>query len=292
MSEENYLTIRQIFNETLIRDVILFISLFIFCIAQNWNNILLFVFPLISFGFALFFRIIGTNKWRIFSKENLLLYNPIGSEKRHANRFRFISIFLLILIFWYGAESLYHPQLVDNYFPFFVLFFIFAYSFGFFWIFIDLWKFSGIKLIDEEKEIFEESSDIINKNGTLLSYLNLNAYKYISIINLFLFFLMNILNIIFNVFNLIHFVPEFYISLPGTGIEGSLPINVSFVLYVILIFPPISTIITLFYVYRSINYFSREDLNKSIEHLPIEIQKQVFENLQLLNKKLNKHKNL
>jgi hypothetical protein len=173
-----------------------------------------------------------------------------------------------------------------------MIFFIFCYSFGFFWIFIDLWKFSGIKLADEKRENFDESTNMFDKKGILVSYLNLKAFKYISIINLILFLIMNILNLIFNVFNLTPSVPYFHIFLPGTGIEGSLPISVSVIIYFILVLPPISTIITLFFVYRSINNFSREDLNKSIEHFPIEIQKEVLENLQLLNKKLNKHKNL
>ncbi|MEJ2279497.1 MAG: hypothetical protein P8Y70_17405 [Candidatus Lokiarchaeota archaeon] len=81
MSEDNYLSVREIFNEALIRDVILFVSLFIFSITQNWDNIFLFIFPLISFGFALFFRILSTNKWRLFIKENMMIYNPMGSEK-------------------------------------------------------------------------------------------------------------------------------------------------------------------------------------------------------------------
>ena len=118
MSEENYLTLRDFLNESLIMDLVLFLLLFILIVSQEWSNILLTIFPIITFGFSLFFQIIGTNKWRTQYKHSPIVYNPLGAEKKHATRLGFITVILMTLIFWLGAESLYHPQLIDNYYFF------------------------------------------------------------------------------------------------------------------------------------------------------------------------------
>ncbi|MEJ2250908.1 MAG: hypothetical protein P8Y97_14805 [Candidatus Lokiarchaeota archaeon] len=289
MSEDNYLSVREIFNEALIRDVILFVSLIIFSITQYWDTIFRFIFPLINFGFAMFFRILSTNKWRLFTKENMMIYNPMGSEKKHADRLNFCALLLLILLFWYGAESIYHPQLVDNYFPYFVLFFTFTYTFGYFWIFIDLWKFSGVKVkfkkLDAE---IDGSVDVSYDTDILISYLSLQKYKIIAILSLIIFLIMNIYNLFSTI---LHFIPNFFnipIYLPGTGIEGSLPIIMNFFTYVILILPPLFTIISLYYIYRKIALFSREELDHSLSDLPHELQEEIIENLTSINEKINK----
>lgn len=289
MSEDNYLSVREIFNEALIRDVILFVSLFIFSITQNWDNIFLFIFPLISFGFALFFRILSTNKWRLFIKENMMIYNPMGSEKKHANRFNFCALLLLILLFWYGAESIYHPQLVDNYFPYFVLFFTFIYTFGYFWIFIDLWKFSGVKVkFKKTDNKIDEKINAYYDTNILISYLSLQKYKIIAILSLIIFLIMNIYNLFSTILHLIPNFFKFQIYLPGTGIEGSLPIIMNFFTYIILILPPLFTIISLYYIYRKITLFSREKLDHSLSNLPNELQEEIIQNLTSINEKINK----
>jgi hypothetical protein len=287
MSEEKYLSLREIMSEVTIRDLLLFICLFIFSIGQNWNNIFLFLFPIITFGFALFFRLIGTNKDRLYAKENLILYNPMGSEKRHANRLSFCSLLLLIFLFWFGAESIYHPQLVNNYFPYFVSFFIFIYTFGYFWIFIDLWKFAAIKVVSLEGEMENlEFSESILDTQNLISFLNLKKFQVIAIMSLVIFLIMNILNILLTVFNLIPSMPMIVISLPGTGIEGSQAIILSSISYIILILPPIYAILSLSLIYKNITSFSKENLYNIVENFPGEIQNNIIENLKSINKKL------
>ena len=68
MSEDNnnnfYLSIKDLINETLGRDLIIFSFLFLLVITQVWENISLLLFPLITFAFSVFFRIVNTNKWR------------------------------------------------------------------------------------------------------------------------------------------------------------------------------------------------------------------------------------
>ncbi|GAI87830.1 unnamed protein product [marine sediment metagenome] len=122
MSEDNnnfYLTIKDLINETLIRDLVIFSFLFLLVITQVWENITLLLFPLVTFAFSIFFRIININKWRTEFENPTIAYNPLGLEKKHANRLFFTALFQLILIFWLGAESLYNPHIIDSYFPYF-----------------------------------------------------------------------------------------------------------------------------------------------------------------------------
>jgi len=110
MSEHNikefFLPFRNLIRESLIRDIIIFTFIFILTNTQGWDGIFLILFPLITFGFSLFFRIINTNKWRTEFENSLIIYNPLGLESKHANRLFFSALFQLILIFWIGAESL------------------------------------------------------------------------------------------------------------------------------------------------------------------------------------------
>ncbi|MFW9940878.1 MAG: hypothetical protein ACFFFT_07545, partial [Candidatus Thorarchaeota archaeon] len=122
MSEDNnnfYLSIKDLINESLVRDLIIFGFLFLLVITQIWDNISLLLYPLITFAFSILFRIVNTNKWRTEFDERPIIYNPIGLEKLHANRLFFSALFQLILIFWIGAESLYNPHIVDKYFSYF-----------------------------------------------------------------------------------------------------------------------------------------------------------------------------
>ena len=145
-SDQNYLLLREIINESLLRDVFLFTLFFLLVLSQSWQNIFLLLFPIITFAFSLFFKIISTNKWRTKFEKSSIIYNPLGLEKKHANRLNFSALVQLVLLFWIGAESLYHPQLIDLYSNFFLIFYCFIYTFGFFWIFIDIWKYSKIKI--------------------------------------------------------------------------------------------------------------------------------------------------
>ncbi|MEJ2252380.1 MAG: hypothetical protein P8Y97_22305, partial [Candidatus Lokiarchaeota archaeon] len=177
----------------------------------------------------------------------------------------------------------------DNYFPYFVLFFTFIYTFGYFWIFIDLWKFSGVKVkFKKTDNKIDEKINAYYDTNILISYLSLQKYKIIAILSLIIFLIMNIYNLFSTILHLIPNFFKFQIYLPGTGIEGSLPIIMNFFTYIILILPPLFTIISLYYIYRKITLFSREKLDHSLSNLPNELQEEIIQNLTSINEKINK----
>ena len=54
-SKEDFLKVREVLTKTLLRDAFIFAILYLFILTQSWNNIFLFLFPIITFGFSLFF---------------------------------------------------------------------------------------------------------------------------------------------------------------------------------------------------------------------------------------------
>ncbi len=289
MNEKNnknqYLSLKDIISESLLRDLILFTFLFLLIITQTWDNILLLLFPLITYAFSFFFRILGTNKKRTQFGNSLIIYNPLGIEGRNANRLFFSSMFQLILIFWLGAESLYNPLIVNSYLSYFKGFLIFFYTFAFFWIFIDMWKYTKLEILTDTIEAgidSHSSRDLRN----IISFLKLKNFKLTSLINFFVFIILNILNLIFNVliYNNLSFGIQFY--LPGSQL-----ITLSYFSFVILIIPPVLSLILLISNYKAVNNFSREKLDKIIEPLPRNLQIKIIENLKALNSKIKEQLN-
>ena len=282
-SNENYLLLKDILNEVLLRDIFLFTLLFLFVFSQSWDNILLLLYPIVTFAFSLFFRIISTNKWRSMFEDSPIIYNPLGLEKRHANRLNFSALIQLILIFWIGAESLYHPQLIDQYYNYFIALYSFIFTFGFYWIMIDLWKYSKITLTLSE----EENILLSQKIEIIVSLLKIKKFRLISLINLIVFLCLNLLTLFFIFLDLYHIIPGFPYNLPGTGIEGSEPIIIPYFFLLILIISPLLTIIFLILVYRDINNFNIGELNKKLNSFPKNVQSLIIENLKRMNKKFN-----
>ncbi|MFX1501633.1 MAG: hypothetical protein ACFFDH_11775, partial [Promethearchaeota archaeon] len=201
------------------------------------------------------------------------------------NRLFFCSLFQMILIFWIGAESLYNPLIVDDYILYFLNFLTFFYTFGFFWIFIDLWKYTKIEIIPTT--IDDKISPQISKNySNIISVLKLKNFKVISLVTFLIFLILNIIGLITNLFanNYPNFGEQF--SLPGSQL-----VNISYFFYVILITPPLITIILLTLNYMIINQFSREKLDKIMEFLPRNTQIKLIENLKSLNNKIKKQIN-
>ncbi|MFX0036146.1 MAG: hypothetical protein ACFE9I_10965 [Candidatus Hermodarchaeota archaeon] len=284
MTEENNknqkLLIKNLISESLIRDLFLFIFLFLLVINQVWSNIILFYFPLITFVFSIFFRILNTNKRRIIFENGSIIYNPLGLERINANRLFFSSIFQLILIFWLGAESLYNPHLITNYIPYLSGFIIFSFTFGFFWIFIDLWKYTKIEIIIEDiwsKNNSQFFGDIKN----IITFLKIKYFRKISLLTFLVFIILNALNLIFFVLTT---------NNPSLGIKLYLPgsqlIHLPYFFYGILFISPILTIILFFFNYKIINNFKREKLDMIIEPLPKNLQIKIVENLKALNNKI------
>ena len=185
-SNKESLSLREALNEGLIRDTILFLSAFLFVISQEWNNVLLLIFPVICFAFSLFFKIIATNRYRLIQVSDLSYY-PLGSEKRNSSRLFFASMFLLILTLWMGYESYLTPQLIDNFFLSFSILFILIYTFAFLWIFIDIWKYAIIKVKFENKKI-------------TFSMLDKKFYLRIIFSEFLIFLILNLLNLFFTLF--------------------------------------------------------------------------------------------
>ncbi|MFX0019112.1 MAG: hypothetical protein ACFFAK_00620 [Promethearchaeota archaeon] len=287
-SEKPYLLLREIFNEILLRDIILFTILFLFILAQTWDTIILFLFPIISFAYSLIFRIISTNKWRMYSENSPLIYNPVGVEKRHANRLEFCTLLQLILLFWIGAESLYHPQLIDDYTIYFNILYFFIYSFGFYWIMIDIWKYSRFGIILKNIDLEYEKSNSGKEINNLINFLKFEKFKRISIVNLIIFLVVNMLNILFALgihYNAISGIP---FLLPGTGIESSKPIQITLVSFFIIVISPLLTSYFLILIYRDVNNFSLDNLNIAIEYLPDKVKQQILKNIKNLNNHFSK----
>jgi len=292
-NKENYfLSFIDIINESLIRDLILFSFLFILVITQVWDSIFLLLFPLITFSFSLFFRVINTNKWRTEFDNNPIIYNPLGLEKKHANRLFFSALIQLLLIFWIGNESLYHPHLITEYIPYFTILFVFSYTFGFFWIFLDFWKYSKIEIItrsNDPKSFQDFEKEFSRDLSKVISFLKMKEFMIISIVNFSVLVVLNLVNLISTILIQNDFHLRLELNLPGTRSQGSIPIPLPLSFYGFLIIPPMLTIIFLIFNYKFINNFNIENLREILESLPKTIQIKVFENLKTLNKKIEEH---
>ena len=297
MNEKNdhYLSFKELITESIIRDLILFSLLFLFVIGQNWDNVLLVLFPLITFTFSLFFRIINSNKHRTRFQNSPIIYNPLGLEKKNANRLFFSAILQLILVFWFGSESLYNSHLVSGYLAYFAGFFIFSYTFGFFWIFIDLWKYSKIEIITsrfDDNIIKQNKIEFAADLNNVVTFLNLKYYKLISFVNILTFIILNLANMISLV--LIGNIPVlgFQLSLPGSGNANLGSLNISYIFYMILVIPPLLTIIIFFLNYKKMGQFNFEKLNTILKPLPKNLQTKIVESLKLIDSKFKEKLNM
>ena len=277
-SEKN-LKLRDILNEVLVRDLLIVTLLYLFILAQSWKNILLLIFPLISFAFSLFFKILGTNKHH-FEIPNLdIKYHPIGLENKHANRLKFTVFFQLILLFWIGAESLYHPQFISLYSIYFIVIFCLVYSFGFYWLMIDIWKNSKIAFTLKSNKSKE-------KIKTIVSFLRFDNFRLIALINLGYFCIINIVNI----FWVLYFNTGFEFYLPGTGIESSEPLYLPFTILILLVGSPAILIFSLNLIYKDVKQINYNDITKILNDSPTEIQEDLISNLKKLNSRYKRDK--
>ncbi len=285
MSEKNnnnhYLSLKDVISESLLRDSILFTFLFLLILTQGWENILLLLFPLFTFTFSLFFRILSSNKLKTEFMNGFIFYNPLGLERKTANRFFYCTLFQQILIFWIGGESLYNSHIVQNYFTFFLGFLVFLYTFSFFWIFIDSWKYTKIEILTDKSK--DNSISSLSKDvKKIISFLTLQNIKLIAYITLLIFISINILNII------ILLIPIYsnigiQVILPGSQI-----LTIPYFFLGFLFISPAITIIILIKNYRIINKINKKKLDKILELLPRNIQIGITENLKALRIKIIK----
>ncbi len=281
MSEKNtdqeFLLLRELLNESLLRDLIIFVIFFLFILAQSWKNIFLLLFPVITYTFSLFFRLINANKWRLSIFDNTITYNPLGLEKKHANRLIFTALLQLILLFWIGGESYYHPQLIQTYDIFFNILFNFIYTFGFYWILIDIWKYAKITI--------KISSNTEGDSVIVINRLNLKNFKLFYLVNLGTFILLNILNLLIVISTEINgFLGIMYI-LPGTGIESSLPLKIPVSSFLIIVISPLIAILLFYLIYKMISNINHSELIEKLQLLPESEQNNVIETLKNINQK-------
>jgi hypothetical protein len=278
MSEKNtkqeFLSLRKLLNESLLRDLIIFMIFYLFILAQSWKNIFLLLFPVITYIFSLFFRLINANKWRLSFYDNTITYNPLGSEKKHGNRLIFTAVLQLILLFWIGGESYYHPQLIQTYDYFFNIIFNFIYSFGFYWILIDIWKYSKITI--ETRDNIEEISGM---------YINHVNFKLIYLINLLTFILLNIANLSMVILTEINDSLGITYLLPGTGIESSLPLTLTTTSLPIIVISPLIATLLFYIIYKNISSIIPSELVEKLQSLPESRQSTIIEILKSINHK-------
>ena len=276
-TKQEFLLLRELLNESLLRDLIIFVIFFLFILAQSWKNIFLLLFPVITYTFSLFFRLINANKWRLSFYDNTITYNPLGLEKKHANRLIFTALLQLILLFWIGGESYYHPQLIQTYDLFFNILFNFIYTFGFYWILIDIWKYAKITI--------KISGNIEEDSGILVKHLNFKSLKLIYLGNLGTFIFLNVLNLLIVISIEINgFFGILYI-LPGTGIESSLPLKISVSSFLIIVISPLIAILLLYLIYKKISNINPSELIEKLQLLPESKQNNIIETLKNINQK-------
>jgi len=280
-SNDEQLPLKDILNENLLRDLILFVTLFLFILTQSWNDLFLLIYSLILFTLSITFRIINTNKWRIYLANGTIFYNPLGSEKKIADRLFFSSMLLLILLFWIGSESISHPQLINDYNFYFNILFILIYTFGFYWILIDIWKYAKIEILIKEGR--ERQNQTINK---VLSSLGRKKSIHLSIINLIVFLILNGVNVLVAFLMNFNLISGIHYYLPGTGIEGSLPLDISIFSLFIMIISPCLTGLFLLLIYRKIQDFDIDVFNEMIQSLPESERNEILLNFSHLNKRL------
>ncbi|TFG00755.1 MAG: hypothetical protein EU541_01410 [Promethearchaeota archaeon] len=281
-----YLTVKQLFTESVIGYLVLFTLLFLLTLAQNWINIFLFIFPIITFSFALFFKLIDVNKWRTQFEGSPIVYNPLGSEKNNANRFNVISLLLMIFLMWTGYESIVHPQLIQSYTLFFMLIYFFLYTFSFFILFFDMWKYSQIKLSYEKKG--NKKNKEVENYEKIIRFLKIKKFRIISYLNITFFILLNLLNLLFSFLTYFKIIPGYSLTLPGTGLENSKPLILPYTFFIGLILPPFYATVFLLFIYKDINQLRIEDLEDIIKDFSKNMRILILENFQILNKNLLK----
>jgi hypothetical protein len=82
------------------------------------------------------------------------------------------------------------------------------------------------------------------------------------------------------------------LNLPGTGSAGSDPLVISFLFYLIFIISPLIAGTSLLLIFREVNHFSKEELEKVLKQFPKETQLIIIENLKALNSKIRNQLNI
>ncbi|MBD3350611.1 MAG: hypothetical protein GF364_03900 [Candidatus Lokiarchaeota archaeon] len=256
-------------DSSFLREIIVFVAFYIFILLQKWDSLVFISIPLISFGFLCFFnvlRILGTLSE---FKDKVVKYRPFGNLKVISDRIYFCMSLELIIVFVIGAESLYHPQLIDNHFVFYVLILISIYIFTMYYVLHDIGMYSKLELLINEAEIVEDTNkhhqtgDDISSKAKLLSYLKLDQfrrfYKFITL-SFIIIESIWVLFWILSYFDLLNIT----LSLPGSSLMEGSPISTSFVIYVIIGLIPS---IIVYFLYNNYSIIKRIQIDKCKQYL-------------------------
>ena len=97
------------------------------------------------------------------------------------------------------------------------------------------------------------------------------------------FMILNLLNITFTYLTIIEIMPGLNYNLPGTEFENSEPIKLPFIIYGIIVGPPVASFIFIFLVYKDITDINQERLTNVLKPLPKSIQVKIIERLTEIN---------
>ncbi|MHA1339575.1 MAG: hypothetical protein ACTSRZ_05340 [Promethearchaeota archaeon] len=303
-------------DESFVQSFVIMIFMFLLIIFEIWDDYTLILFPLVTFGLFLYVETLRTLNREINSKQKILKVQPFGDYNVMSNRIKFCLYMQLIIVLFIGAESLYHPQLIDNHFIFYVITLGVLYIFGAYYPFYNLGLFSKIELatdiffsqpidlnleslegenanilseIEEELKIDNKNKDNFKSDKILdskssksiiLSKLKFKDFIFLHKIITINFLLAIILWILFSVLAYSNSLLVITINLPGSDLLEGMPLQISLIIYLILIEVPIVIILIFKKSMNSINKIDVDYINEIADRLcRSRVQKIVLQNI-------------
>lgn len=287
-------------DEKFLRSSLVFLVFYIFILLQKWRSILFLLVPLITYVLFVFFKGIDILKNRTQVQQFNIKFNPIGNEKIIASRLYFCLLLEIIIVFAMGAESLYHPQLIGDYFIYYVIPLILIYIFSMYYPLYDLGFYAKIEIelknelnSGSETEFEVNSSDRItdsedidsdNENSSmrkkeLLTYLNFKKFGSISTMTRICFVILAIGWLLFQMLTILNFFPGIPVYIPGSVIPQGSPLYISYFVYVCIIAVPIIIYIVINRTHSVISGLDFEELKKIISKFPEHQQQKIIRTL-------------
>jgi hypothetical protein len=288
MSENTYLgkdfpLEKAIFSKFLMGALVLFCGGFYWLIYQQWTAYEILLLPLITFFGTLFFSILSENRPQIQIPNLIIKFYPFGNENNIKISFLISSLVQILIIGLLGLESNNRPQLMDNYGIYYIipLVGIFLYT----WVSVAISILArvriGLRLDMVERKINEETAPSQNPSNKIsrevsIYGLNPEVGKKSAFTNIIVFV---ILMVTFILDTILHFYFDSGIWLRSIALpnESNLSpvINISDMLYTILIIQPILTIILVYQSSSRIKQFPKTILDAISKKYPEITQKQI-----------------
>ncbi|MHA1727480.1 MAG: hypothetical protein ACTSWY_01955 [Promethearchaeota archaeon] len=293
-------------NESFLRPTIIFAIFYVFILMENWSDIILLLIPIITYVMFTFFKIVDVSKEHTIVNGSKISFNPIGNEKIIANRLFFCLLLEMILIFAMGTESIFHPQLINDYFIYYVIPLVLIYIFSLYYMFYDVGFSANIELLLKD-ELHDDlggykSNKLTDKkkkkkDGELISYLNLSEYKKIHTVVRFICISLGLMWVILSLlgnFGIIplSIIPNILISVPGTRLLGGSSVEVSTFIYICIFAFPICFVIITARIYQLIAKIDNNALQSIIAGFPKMQQKKIIKTLEFYTTRTSKRKDI